>query len=632
MINNDEIKVLDDRQKSREKLSIWFGSKDNFYHPIKEVIANATDEIINNFDKGEIKVELYEDSQTIAITDTGRGIPIGEKTDGVHNYTLLFLTLFAGTKYDESTTTGTNGVGNTVINYTSEYFQCISVYGGYKHDIVFKNGGIIESYNKTKTKETNGTTIIFKLDKEVYTEVVFDKEIVESIIDEFAIASSNKNISYIFKHGDYEKQTQYEGFNNCFKLKVANNTTSKILHLPPTDIEIDGESVGIEISLTTMPEAFQKTYLNLTYLEEGGSIHNGVVYGVREYMNEFFHKNNIFKKDSERLMPSDIENSISFMVNMFSNNVEFKNQTKLATDKSLYRKVALDYTKLLLDKFKVSDKENFDKMVKHIHTVYKHNESNQKATRKLRDTLTKDIQPIFNRVEKLVDCRKHGLDSEIYITEGESSKGAIVQARNSDFQAVYPLKGKILNCLKATDNKIFANETITDLIKILGCGIEHPNKNLHSFNKDKLRYGKIIISTDQDEDGKQIACLVITVFHRLMPTLIEDGHLYLSQTPLFQVKTVDDEILYFFNDKEKDEGVKKLKTGYSISRNKGLGQTSTEALYETALNPDSRQLMQVTIESAVEMEKMLDKWLGDGLDLRKDHISNHLVDYLDDID
>lgn len=632
MKNTDKIQVLDDRQQSRNKLSIWFGSRDNYYHPIKEVIANATDELINNFDSGHIHIELKEDNQTILIQDTGRGIPVWEKTDGVPNYELLFTTLFAGTKYEESTTTGTNGMGNTVINYTSEVFKCTSVYSGYKHEIFFKNGGELYHKNRSKSKEQHGTTIEFKLDPEVYTNTTFAADVVHSIVDEFATASSNKNISYTFKHKDKEYDIKYTDFKTCFESKVANNTTSTILHMPNQHIEIDDETVDIEIVLTTMPDTFHKTYLNLTYLEEGGSIHNGIIYGIREYMNDYCNKHNLFKKKNDRFMPSDIENSVSIMANVFSNRVEFKNQTKLATDKLLYREVALGQTKLLLDKFRLSDKTNFDKFLKHLLTIYQHNEQNQRAARQLRNKLTKKIQPISNRVDKLVDCRHHGIDSEIFITEGESAKGSIVQARDSSFQAAYPLRGKILNCLKASDNQIFKNETITDLIKILGCGIEHKNKNLHSFDKDKLRYGKIILANDADEDGNQIACLVITMFHKLMPTLIKDGHIYLSQTPLFQVKTVDDEIIYYFNEREKDEGVKKLKKGYTVSRNKGLGQTSKDALYETALNPDTRELVQVTVESAIEMEKSLDKWLGDGLDLRKEHISKHLVDYLDVID
>ena len=641
-MTHDKIQVLDDRQKAREKLSIWFGSNDNFYHPIKEVIANSTDEIMNNFDEGDITIELFDDNQTIKITDTGRGIPVWDKTDGVPNYELLFTRLFASTKYDESTTTGTNGVGNTVINYTSKVFYCTSYYGGYKHEIFYEDGGKLIKKQRTKSKHQTGTIIQFQLDDKVYTNTTFESEIVENIVKEFAIASSNKKINFHYIYKDHKQTYKYPSFKECFTSLLGNTSTSTIVHhrndklsftsKEHEDSEEITENISIEIALTSNPEPFHKTYLNLTYLEEGGAIHNGIVYGIREYMTDHCKKEKLFSKKDDKFMPSDIENSVSFMVNLFSNRVEFKNQTKLSTDKQLYREVALTEVKLMLEHMKLSDKPNFDKFTKHLLTVQKHNDRNQREVRKLREKLTKEIQPISNRVDKLVDCRRHGMDSEIFITEGESAKGSIVQARDSDFQAVYPLRGKILNCLKANENQIFKNQTITDVIKVLGCGIEHKNKNLHSFNKDKLRYGKIVIATDQDVDGFQIACLIITMFYKLMPTLLHDGHIHIAQTPLYQVKTVDDEIIYYFNDQDKEKGIKKLKKGYTIARNKGLGQVDKDVLYDTALNPKTRHMIQVDINDVKEMEESLNMWLGDGLDLRKDFIGENLDKYLTDLD
>lgn len=636
-IKHDEIHILDDREQARDKVAIWFGSRDNYYHPVKEIIANSCDEIINNFEKGKVTVELSSDNKTISISDTGRGIPIDGETDGIKNYDVLFRKLFAGTKYNidgevnNDTTTGTNGVGMAVVCMTSEYFEVNTCYNSKKYNISFSDGGKDDSGLKTTTinKGTHGTEITFKLDPKVYTDTVLDEKVVYEIINSFAIASANKNIDFKFIYKGKEKEIKYESLVDYFEGKVGNKTTSKILHSPNETILKNEEMTNVELLITTQPENFHETFLNLTYLSEGGSIHNGVVYGIREYCSDYCKENKLFKGKVDRFLPSDIENSVSFVANVFSNNVEYNNQTKLSTGKQLYRDIVLQQTKFLLDHFKNTDKKGFDKFIKHLLTVQQHNAKNQRATRQLRDKLTKKIEPINNRVDKLVDCKEHGENSEIFIAEGDSAKGSIIASRNPLFQATYPLKGKILNCIDNSESRILKNETITDLIKILGCGIKSSNKNLNSFDINKLRYGKVIIATDQDEDGHHIASLILAMIYRLMPKLLTGGYVYIAQTPLYEILFKDDSVMYIKSEQEMDKTLDKIKgKSYTISRAKGLGELDAQVLGETTMNPDTRRLLQVKVDDLDEFGKYLEKWFGKDVTGRKEHISKHLDKYI----
>lgn len=635
--NRDEIRALDDRQKSREKISIWYGSKDNYTHGLKEVVANGTDEIISNFDSGEVTVTLHDDLQTITVSDTGRGIPIDGETDGVKNYELLFRTLFAGTKYDStesSTTTGTNGVGNTVLCYTSSLFQVESFYNSNKHSIKFENGGELTQDLKKEecNKKLHGTNVTFKLDPEVYPKTTYSKEEVRDIVKRFSVGSPK--VKLVFKYQDEVEEFHYDSVEDYFGEVIGNQSTSTIVTAPDTLYEDENERTNIKLALTTTSEPIQESYLNLTYLPEYGSFHDGVIAGVRTFANKYCKDNNLFPKTAKSFLTSDIESSISYVCVALSNKVEFQNQTKLSTNKKLYRKVAQKHTKQLLEIFEIENKAGLKKFINHLLAVQKHNSQNQRAKANLKKKLNEKIDGIGNRVEKLVDSKKHGEEAEIFIAEGNSALGSIVLARDAMYQAAYPLRGKILNCLKANYPTIFSNQIITDLVKVLGCGIstDRANKDLDSFDVKKLRYGKIIIATDADPDGAQIACLIITMFHRLMPDLIKDGYIYIAQTPLYEVKLDNDEMIYFFSEKEKDDKLPLIKGKYVIARCKGLGELDAETMAETAMNPKTRNLVRVTVEDAGKMIESLETWMGVDIENRRDFISDNLYKYVEDLD
>lgn len=636
-INNDEIRQLSQREQARDKISVWYGSADNYQHGLKEVMANATDEIINNFDSGEIYVELEGDNKTITVRDTGRGIPINGKSGDTPNYELLFLQFFAGSKYGEDgitngAMTGTNGAGLVTLNYTSLLFEVTSIYGGKKYHIKFENGGDITSpLSVTNTDEVHGSTFTFRLDPDVYTETEFTSEQVKEIIQKYAVSSPKVKIHY--EHREEREIYYYSSVEEYFDELTGDTTTSSPRHASMAEFkESDGESTSIELIVSTATEPRQESFLNLTYLPEGGAINDGVINGLKLYMNKHSRDNNLFPKNVRSFSDSDVEESISFVAVVLSNRVEFSNQTKFSTQKKLYYEVAKQRTQQLLEVMEVEDRKNFDAIVKHLLLVQKDNASNQRQKEKLKKELTKKVDNLNNSIDKFVDSRVHGEEAELYLAEGDSAHGSVVLARDGKFQASLPMGGKFLNVAKAnTLEAIVKNEIIMNVIRVLGCGVElgKKHKDVAPFDISKMRYGKVIIASDSDADGKQISSLVITLFHELMPEIIKQGRLYIAKTPLYEIKLKNDDMLYAYSDDERDELIKDNKGEVlNVARSKGLGELSAEVMAETAMNPETRHLVRVTIDSSEKAKQALDDWMGINVDNRKEMISTNLNKYI----
>ena len=635
-MSKDKIRRLDHREQSREKISIWYGSADNYEHGLKEVLANATDEIINNFDKGTINVELMEDMKTLVVQDSGRGIPMEGETDGTPNYELLFLILFAGTKYGEGgemdgSYTGTNGSGQTVLNYTSSLFEVTSVRNGKEYHIKFEDGGILsEPITERKTDKESGTTVKFSLDPEIYTEIEFTIEQVKNIVKRYAVSSNKITINY--KHKDEEVTYHYDHLEEYFDEVIGDTSTSSVRYGDSVLFDDGGEKTSIELALATTTEIIQESYLNINYLPNGGAINNGIVNGVKLYMNKFCRDNSLFPKGVKSFSDSDVEESISFVAIMLSNNVEFSNQTKLDTQKKLYYEVAKKRVSQILEVMEIEDKKGFDAIVKHLLLVQKDNVSNRKQKEKLKKELTKKVDNFSNSIEKFVDSRIHGEEAELYLAEGDSAHGSVVLARDGKFQASLPMGGKFLNVAKAnTLEAIVKNEIIMNVIRVLGCGVElgKKHKDVAPFDITKLRYGKIIIASDEDADGKQITSLVITLFHKLMPEIIKQGKLFIAKTPLYEIKLKDDSVLYAYSDEERDNLIKDNKKDVvNVARSKGLGELDAEVMAETAMNPETRHLVQVTIGDSGVAKRTLEDWMGTSVDNRKEMISANLNEYI----
>ena len=642
----DQIKKLDDRAQAREKLSIWYGSRDNFYHGIKELIANAADELRNHAtEPGVINVVLSNENKRIMVSDNGRGIRIGGETDGEKNYDLLFRTLFAGTKYDvtDSVTTGTNGVGTTVLNYTSSLFAVMSHYDGFVHKVRFKDGGQLDGeYMEMpleNMKDIHGSTFVVELDDTIYTHTVFDPKKIKDIVQHFAVASPG--IEYNFTHEDKVYNFKYDGIRDRFEEMVGSTTTSAIFTLgeikKESEIEVvDGDSGVMEknsynIILTTTPDVHQESYLNMTWLENGGAINDGILDGVRLFMNKYCRENKLFPAKITSFSKDDVESSISFIGVVESNVVEFSNQTKLSTNKKKYKDEVKDYVNELMTAVSLQQPKDFKKMVDHLLMVQKANGVNDRARQKLKKQLTEKVTGIGNKIEKLIDSEKHGLEAELFLTEGDSANGSIVDSRDDEFQAAFPLRGKVLNVLKAPLEKIFKNAEIVNMVKIIGTGITDGKKN--DFDINNLRFGKIIITTDADADGGHIASLLIAFIYRFMRPLLEKGHVYVAQTPLYELKFADDSVVYFLTEDEKDKNIGKYEgQKYVIQRLKGLGEVDAETMEATTMNPKTRNLLQLTVADGEANYAMINDWMGDDVNPRKKLIEEQLHNYINDID
>ena len=645
----DQIKRLTDREQARQKISIFFGSRDNYYHPLKEMIANATDELRSVKQDNPLVEVILEDGQLgantrLTIKDNGRGIPIGGKTDGVPNYELLFLTLFAGTKYDvtERSLTGTNGVGNTAITYTSTLFEVNSIYDSKLHNVKFINGGELSGKYVEKKLENNddhGSSFTFELDPTVYTKTEFSPESIKSIVQHFA--ASSFGIDFVFKYKDEEFKFRYDNPKERFEEMIGNSSTSSIFTLGEilkTSLvqmvdrgdEVE-ESNTYNILFTSTPDVYQESYLNSTYLEQGGAINEGILDGIRLYMNKYCRDNKLFPSKVTSFTKDDVENSISFLAFCESNIVEFDNQTKLSTNKKKYYNEVKSYINDVLTLAQVNDTKNFKKLVDHLLTVQKANGVNERARKNLKKKLTEKVEGIGNKVEKLIDCEIHGKEAELFLTEGDSANGSIVDSRDDEFQAAFPLRGKVLNVLKAPLDRIFKNQEIINMVKIIGCGIQDGKKN--DFDISKARFGKVVITTDADEDGAHIASLLIGFIYRFMRPLIEEGYIYVAQTPLYELKFSDDSVVYFRSENEKDREIKKYEgKKYVINRLKGLGEVDAETMHITTMNPETRTILKLTVEDVERMIKTIDGWLNNDVEYRKEVITDRLHEFVHDID
>lgn len=626
--NKDKIRSLDVREQCRMRLPVWFGSRDNYMHGLREILANASDEISNNFEAGEIYVQLEDDNETISVRDTGRGIPLSGETNGVKNYELLFLTLFSGTNYDNvennKVTTGANGLGTCVLNHTSILFEVHSIRDNIEDIVVFENGGSLKNVEfGLKSDINHGTIVKFKLDKEVYTNTVYDPSAVEDILK--SLAGSNDKLTIIYSYMDNTKTFHYDNIEEYLE-DVSTNKLTNSFSFNTKEYNLDVERDSISCSFNVSTDPVQTTFLNYTNLIEQGAIYDGFIDGMKKTFNKAIPK--------AKLTNLDIEMSFSFVISLLSTNVEFTNQTKFSTSKQLYKKLVSDYIIENMEIFKAENPAEFDKILKHLQQINTFNTKNENSIKNIKKKLSEKADTITNRVETLVDCRKHGADSELFITEGKSALASVVASRDSSFQAAIPVRGKTLSVLKASADQIFNSQIILDIVKVLGCGCSFKKgkkKLLDDFNIEKLKYGKIIITVDRDADGASIACLLLTTFYVLMPELLKQGKVYLAKTPLYEITTKDDQLIYAFSDKEKERIIKKHQV-VKIQRNKGLGEMSAEVMAETTMNPETRVIEKVIIRSEKDMKAYFEKWMGNDVSLRRGYIEEHLNEYVKDLD
>ena len=458
----DNIRELSDREKSREKLPIFYGSFDNYYHGFKEILNNGVDEVLNNFEEGTIIVQLHDDNRTITVSDTGRGMPI----DSYEQAKLLFETLFASGKYDvtESTNSGVNGVGGTILQFSSSYFECTSHFQGKIYNIVYENGGDIKSeLTCLGDTDKHGTEITFKLDDTFYTQTIYDEKEIEDIVKKISLVSENITFKFIYKDKEVIYNNTIESYFENYSSDIIGNSIYGYRKTYSRDIEVERkgsknivkETAYIQVVLGTCvgENLLQETMLNGNYLKDNGTIYDGIIEGIKLFANRHCKATNLIKGKEKNITNQDVESAVSFVCRLFSNIVEFESQVKFATKKEYYKEVAKEYIQEQLTIYKEENKKDFDRMIQQILICKKANETNEKAKQVLKKKLTDKTDSINNRVEGFIDCEieKGG---ELFLTEGLSALGSIVLARNSYNQAAYPLRGKLINALKSSDDKL----------------------------------------------------------------------------------------------------------------------------------------------------------------------------------
>lgn len=570
-MKESKIRSLNTREQCREKLPIFYGSNDNYLHGLRECLANGVDEINENFDSGEIIISLSDNNKTISIKDSGRGIPIMSKTDGKYNYELLFETLFAGTNYDNNEigkiTTGTNGVGLCVLNHTSTLFAVKSINNGVLSEVVYENGGTLTKKFKDKCSDKSFTLITFTLDPEVYTNIIYSIEEIKEIVKR--VAAVNNKIVYKVIYKNEETIFKYNSICEYFEKEETKNS-SDIMSTEEIKYTDENETNFVKIALagSENPE-FQETYLNGTYLPENGTIYDGIINGSKLFFNKYMKDNGLYNKNEKMISNKDIEISLNFICYFKSTNVSFSNQTKFSTTKKLYKEIAQKHIQTTLEILMAEQPMEINKIANQILINKRATEKVSQSLEKLKKKLQGEVNNITNKIKAFTDC-KNKKGGQLFIAEGQSAAGSIVLARDSEWQAVFALRGKLLNILKTDLNKIFENEEIKNLINILGCGVEIKNKNSSLFDKSKLRFKDIIIATDADPDGLHIQALVLTALYTIVPSLIKDGHVYILDTPLFEIRDLNtDKMYYAYTEQQKEEIIAKL-NNFRISRNKGL--------------------------------------------------------------
>lgn len=623
---------LDVRQQCRNKVSIFFDSRENFYHPIIEVMANASDEVESHRDKGEIYITLMSDNKTVEIRDNGRGVVLFTYVpdEGMENYQCLFEKLFSGTKYEdlkevsersENRYTGCNGVGTCVINHTSLLFEVTSKHDGVIEILKYANGGeLVEKKKEKYTGNDVGSTFKFKLDPEVYTETEFNPKVVLNLLKHIASVSNKTTIYYTAEALNESFTIHYDAPIDFFKELGGENLTSDIA-VSKGDYDSPEGKITIESIVATSLDPFSNSYLNRSYLRLGGSIEKQVAETLRKTFTDYCVSNNLMPKGIKQFTARDITDSFSFCCKIECPIAEYVGQAKLATRSKLYDDAIKQSVGAMMLAYEKENKESFDMMLKHLLTVANSNKNTGKIKETINKQLKKAIKAPSDRPEGLVDCVDHGPDSEIFIGEGRSACGALAQARKSGTQAIMPVRGKILNCLKANLSKIKNSTTIMGLMKALGTGI------LDEFDINLFRYGSLIIACDNDNDGFQIRQLILCMIWVLAKELILGGYVYFAETPLYRVVKSDGSIVLIYNEAEKESILKTIEGKYTISRFKGLGEAPAHLLYETAMNPETRRITRVVVENEEIFENNLKMWMGKDTTDRKEYILNHISEY-----
>ncbi len=652
--NDNAITSLKGADRVRKRPAVIFGSDglEGCEHSFFEILSNSVDEGREGYGK-QIKVTVWRD-HSLEVDDRGRGVPLGwNEKEQAYNWHLVYCEMYAGGKYNNNEeganyeySLGLNGLGACSTQYASEYMNVKSYDGAFVREISFKKGEVASELTEReldKKEKRTGTVIRWKPDLEVFTDIAIPHEFFVDVLHrqavvtglEFILRTENEN-------GKFDEQSfYYENGISDYLREIAGDSaiTEPVLwqmNAQGRDREDKADyKVKADFAFClTNTCARLEYYHNASFLEYGGAPDKAVKAAFVSGIDKMLKANGKYTKNETKISFSDIEESLLFISNSLSTQTSYENQTKKAINNPFIQKTMTEFLSRQLEIYFAENPTQAELIAKQV-LVNKHSrEEAEKSRIDIKKKLSKTMD-VANRVDKFVPCRSKDPEKrEIYIVEGDSAMSSCKLGRDAEFQAIIPVRGKTLNCLKSSYDKIFKNDIIVDLLRVIGCGVEikTKQKDISQFDISSLRWSKIIICTDADEDGFQIRTLLLTIFYRLLPTLIKEGKIFIAESPLFEI-TAKDKTYFAYSEQEKADIIAELgSTKYILQRSKGLGENQPDMMWETTMNPATRRLIAVTEADARETEIIFDTLLGDNLAARKEFIAAHGAQYLKDAD
>ena len=657
--DNESISSLKGADRVRKRPGVIFGSDglEGCEHAVFEILSNAIDEARGGHGK-LITVTRFAD-RSIQVEDQGRGCPVDwNEKEGRYNWELVFCELYAGGKYDNENSEnyefslGLNGLGSCATQYASRYMDVTVWRDGKEYRLHFESGEIVgklEVSEQTGNKKRTGTTIRWLPDLDVFTDIDIPVDYYRDVMRRQAVV--NAGVTFRLKNetaaGKYEtEEFVYEhGIEDYIRELAGLDALTEPVYW---EAERKGRDrpdkpeykVKLSVALCfSNKTALCEYYHNSSFLEHGGSPEKATRSAMVSAIDKYLRDNNKYVKGEAKITFPDVQDCLILVSSSFSTQTSYENQTKKAITNKFIQEAMTEFLRSRLEIYFIENRDAAEKIAAQVLINKRSRETAERTRINQKKKLTEKID-IANRVQKFVDCRTKDVERrEIYIVEGDSALGACKQSRDAEFQGLMPVRGKILNCLKADYPRIFKSDVITDLMKVLGCGVEVSGKavkDLNQFDLSNLRWSKVVICTDGDVDGFQIRTLILTMLYRLCPTLIREGYVYIAETPLFEItcKEKSGEKTWFaYSEKEKADILKKLEgKKVNVQRSKGLGENDPEMMWMTTMSPETRRLIRVLPEDAEETARVFDLLLGDNLSGRKDYIAENGYKYLDMID
>ena len=648
---NDSISALKGADRVRKRPGVIFGSDglEGCEHAVFEIMSNAIDEAREGHG-ALITVTRFEDG-SIQVEDQGRGCPVDwNEKEQKFNWELVFCELYAGGKYNNEGgdnyeySLGLNGLGSCATQYASEYMEVTVWREGKKYTLRFEKGenvGGLHSEPTDRGKKT-GTTIRWKPDLEVFTDIHIPEAYYLDVMKRQAVVNAGVTFRFRNQAGGKFETTDFKYDNGIIdyvaELAGEGSLTAPVFWQTERrgrDRADKGEykvKLSVSFCFSNRVQVVEH-YHNSSWLEHGGSPDKAVRSAFVSAVDGWLKGQNKYTKGESKITFPDIQDALVLVSNNFSTQTSYENQTKKAINNKFVQEAMTDFLRAQLEVYFIENPMDAQKIAEQVLVNKRARENAEKTRLNLKKKLT-GAMDLSSRVAKFVPCRTRDVArSELYIVEGDSALGSVKQARDGEFQAIMPIRGKILNCLKADYGKIFKSEIITDLLKVLGCGVEVQDrraKEMAAFDLSALRWNKVVICTDADVDGYQIRTLILTMLWRLTPTLIRRGYVYIAESPLYEI-TYKEKTWFAYSNKEKDDIVKEIGPDkkITIQRSKGLGENEPEMMWLTTMNPETRRLIKVMPEDEILTSQMFDLFEGDNLQGRKDHIAENGYKFLE---